>query len=73
MTILKDFVLTFTYFWVYKLESKSLSKRWKRQTLHLGQVELTLSLKYSAHPPDPPSSTAQQQPVFCVPIETVAQ
>ncbi|XP_026209151.1 active breakpoint cluster region-related protein isoform X2 [Anabas testudineus] len=55
------------------LESKSLSKRWKRQTLHLGQVELTLSLKYSAHPPDPPSSTAQQQPVFCVPIETVAQ
>ncbi|XP_020484909.2 active breakpoint cluster region-related protein [Labrus bergylta] len=56
-----------------KLESKSLNKRWRRQTLHLGQTELTLSLKYCPHPLEPPSSTAQTHPVFCVPIETVAQ
>lgn len=56
-----------------KLESKTLNKRWKKQTLQLGQVELTLSLKYSPHPLPPPSSTIQQPPVFCVPIETVAQ
>ncbi|KAK2863099.1 hypothetical protein Q5P01_002632 [Channa striata] len=56
-----------------KLDSKSLSRRWRRQTLQLGQVELTLSLKYSPHPLDPPGSTAQEQPVFGVPIETVAQ
>ncbi|KAF7644844.1 hypothetical protein LDENG_00214620 [Lucifuga dentata] len=56
------------------LDSKSLHKRWKRQTLLLGQVEVTLSLKYCPHPLDPPSSTPQQQkPVFCVPIGTVAQ
>ncbi|XP_070711068.1 active breakpoint cluster region-related protein [Pempheris klunzingeri] len=56
-----------------KLESKSLSMRWRRQTLHLGQVEVTLSLKFCPHPLQPPSPTAQQQPVFSVPIETVAQ
>ncbi|XP_041821379.1 breakpoint cluster region protein isoform X2 [Chelmon rostratus] len=56
-----------------QLESKTLNKRWRRQTLHLGQVEVKLSLKYCPHPLEPPSSTAQQQPVFCVPIETVAQ
>ncbi|XP_039996245.1 active breakpoint cluster region-related protein isoform X3 [Xiphias gladius] len=56
-----------------KLESKSLNKRWRRETLQLGQVELTLSLKYSPHPLDLPSPAAQQQRVFCVPIETVAQ
>ncbi|XP_041634817.1 active breakpoint cluster region-related protein isoform X1 [Cheilinus undulatus] len=56
-----------------KLESKSLTQRWRRQTLHLGQVEMALSLKYSPHPLEPPSSTAQTHPVFCVPIETVAQ
>ncbi|XP_051284797.1 active breakpoint cluster region-related protein isoform X1 [Dicentrarchus labrax] len=56
------------------LDSKTLNKRWRRQTLHLGQVEVTLSLKYSHHPLDPPSSMAQQQqPVFCVPIGTAAQ
>ncbi|XP_042368351.1 active breakpoint cluster region-related protein isoform X2 [Plectropomus leopardus] len=57
-----------------KLESKTLSKRWRRQTLQLGQVEVTLSVKFCPHPLEPPSSTAQQQlPVFCVPIQTVAQ
>ncbi|XP_039677253.1 active breakpoint cluster region-related protein isoform X4 [Perca fluviatilis] len=56
-----------------QLESKTLNKRWRRQTLHLGQVEVTLSLKYCPHLLKPPSSTAQQQPVFCIPIETVAQ
>ncbi|XP_018551974.1 active breakpoint cluster region-related protein isoform X1 [Lates calcarifer] len=56
-----------------KLESKSLIERWRRRTLQLGQVEVTLSLKYNPHPLEPPSSAAQEQPVFCVPIETVAQ
>ncbi|XP_076581250.1 active breakpoint cluster region-related protein isoform X2 [Chaetodon auriga] len=56
-----------------QLESKTLNKRWRRQTLHLGQVEVTLSLKYCPHPLEPPSSAAQQQPVFGVPIEVVAQ
>ncbi|XP_037615594.1 breakpoint cluster region protein isoform X1 [Sebastes umbrosus] len=56
-----------------KLDSKTLSKRWRRQTLHLGQVEVTLSLKYCPHTLEPPSPKAQQHPVFCFPIETVAQ
>ncbi|XP_038588586.1 active breakpoint cluster region-related protein isoform X2 [Micropterus salmoides] len=56
-----------------KLLSKSLNTRWRRQTLHLGQVEVTLSLKYCPHPLEPPRSVVQQQPVFCVPIKTVAQ
>ncbi|KAM4611554.1 active breakpoint cluster region-related protein [Polymixia lowei] len=57
-----------------KLESATLQKRWKRQTLVLGHVEVTLSLKYSHHPLGLPSSTpSQPQHVFCVPIETVAQ
>ncbi|KAG7243436.1 hypothetical protein INR49_011893 [Caranx melampygus] len=56
-----------------KLESKSMDKRWRRQTLQLGQVEVTLSVKYSPHPLKLPSSTAQHPPIFCVPIETVAQ
>ncbi|XP_034413045.1 active breakpoint cluster region-related protein isoform X2 [Cyclopterus lumpus] len=56
-----------------KLDCKTLNRRWKRQTLHLGQVEVTLSLKYCPHPLEPPGATAQQKPVFCVPIETVAQ
>ncbi|TNN58873.1 Active breakpoint cluster region-related protein [Liparis tanakae] len=56
-----------------KLDSKTLRRRWRRQTLRLGQVEVTLSLKYCAHPLDPPSATAPQKPVFCVSIETLAQ
>uniref|UniRef100_A0A3B4FI65 Si:dkey-33c9.6 n=1 Tax=Pundamilia nyererei TaxID=303518 RepID=A0A3B4FI65_9CICH len=55
-----------------QLDSKTLNKRWKKQTLQLGQVELTLSLKYCPHPLGPPSSTVQQPPIFGVPIETVA-
>ncbi|XP_008299381.1 breakpoint cluster region protein [Stegastes partitus] len=56
-----------------KLKPETLNKRWRRQTLHLGQVEVNLSLKYSPHPLEPPSSTAQQPPVFCVSIQSVAQ
>ncbi|XP_017281706.1 active breakpoint cluster region-related protein [Kryptolebias marmoratus] len=56
-----------------KLEPKTLSNRWRRQTLQLGQVEVTLSLKHSSHPLEPPSSTLQLPPVFGVPIQTVAQ
>lgn len=50
-----------------------MDKRWRRQTLQLGQVEMTLSVKYSPHPLKLPSSTVQHPPIFCVPIETVAQ
>ncbi|XP_036002298.1 breakpoint cluster region protein isoform X2 [Fundulus heteroclitus] len=56
-----------------QLESKSLSSRWRRQTLQLGQVEVTLSLKYCPHQLEAPGSPIQQPPIFCVPIETVAQ
>ncbi|XP_061565520.1 active breakpoint cluster region-related protein isoform X2 [Cololabis saira] len=56
-----------------KLECTTLSERWRRQTLQLGQVEVTLSLKFSPHQLEPPSSPAQQSPVFSVSIETVAQ
>ncbi|KAM9335239.1 active breakpoint cluster region-related protein [Symphorus nematophorus] len=57
-----------------QLDSKTLTKRWRRRTLHLGQVEVTLSLKFCPHPLQPPNSETQQQPpVFCVPIEAVAQ
>ncbi|KAM9718054.1 active breakpoint cluster region-related protein [Menidia menidia] len=56
-----------------KLEPKSLSRRWRRQTLALGQAEVTLSLKFCPHPLDPPGSAAQRLPVFGVAIETVAQ
>ncbi|XP_035507224.2 breakpoint cluster region protein isoform X3 [Scophthalmus maximus] len=57
----------------FTLDSKSLNKRWRRRTLQLGQVEVTLSIKYSPHPLEAPGSTAPRQPVFCVPIEAVAQ
>ncbi|CAK6952901.1 active breakpoint cluster region-related protein [Scomber scombrus] len=56
-----------------KLESKTLNKRWRRQTLIMGQVEVTISLKYTPHVLDAPSSTAQQQLIFGVPHEIVAQ
>ncbi|XP_028284942.1 active breakpoint cluster region-related protein [Parambassis ranga] len=56
-----------------QLEAKTLNKQWRKQTLQTGQVELSLSLKYSPHPLQPPSSPAQHPPVFCVPIKTVAQ
>uniref|UniRef100_A0A4W5LJF2 Si:dkey-33c9.6 n=1 Tax=Hucho hucho TaxID=62062 RepID=A0A4W5LJF2_9TELE len=49
-------------------------KRWRRQTLSLGQAEVTMSLKYCPHPLDPPClAPAQQQSIFCMPIGAVAQ
>ncbi|XP_041739963.2 active breakpoint cluster region-related protein isoform X2 [Coregonus clupeaformis] len=57
-----------------QLDPALLQKRWKRQTVSLGQVVVTLSLKYCPHPLDPPSlAPAQQQPIFCMPIGAVAQ
>uniref|UniRef100_A0AAQ4QY75 Si:dkey-33c9.6 n=1 Tax=Gasterosteus aculeatus aculeatus TaxID=481459 RepID=A0AAQ4QY75_GASAC len=56
-----------------KLDATTLTKGWSRRTVHLGQVEVTLSLKYSPHPVEPPSATPQQNPVFCVPIDALAQ
>ena len=57
----------------FQLESKTLNERWRRQTLHLGQVDVTVSLKFSPHPLEPPSASAPLHPVFCVPIEIVTQ
>ncbi|CDQ80409.1 unnamed protein product [Oncorhynchus mykiss] len=57
-----------------QLDPGLLQKRWRRQTLSLGQVEVTMSLKYCPHPLDPPCLTpAQQQSIFCMPIGAVAQ
>ncbi|XP_014854171.1 PREDICTED: active breakpoint cluster region-related protein-like isoform X2 [Poecilia mexicana] len=56
-----------------QLDSTSLSCRWRRQTLQVGQLEVTLSLKYCPHPLEAPGAPIQQPPVFCVPIEKVAQ
>lgn len=56
------------------LDPASLCNQWRRQTLNIGQIDVHLSLKYTAHPPDPPSpSPQQQQPVFGVPIQAAAQ
>ncbi|XP_055756814.1 active breakpoint cluster region-related protein-like isoform X1 [Salvelinus fontinalis] len=57
-----------------QLDPGLLQKRWRRQTLSLGQVEVTMSLKYCPHPLDPPCLVpAQQQSIFCKPIGAVAQ
>ncbi|XP_052353198.1 active breakpoint cluster region-related protein-like isoform X1 [Oncorhynchus keta] len=57
-----------------QLDPGLLQKRWRRQTLSLRQVEVTVSLKYCPHPLDPPCLTpAQQQSIFCMPIGAVAQ
>ncbi|XP_063043311.1 active breakpoint cluster region-related protein [Engraulis encrasicolus] len=52
----------------------SITQKWKKLSLTMGHLHLTLSIKYSPHPLGPPSSTiAQPLPVFCVPIGVVAQ
>ncbi|XP_062371732.1 active breakpoint cluster region-related protein isoform X2 [Sardina pilchardus] len=52
----------------------AITKRWTKLNLPVGHLELTLSIMYSPHPLDPPSSTLSQQlPVFSVPIGVVAQ
>uniref|UniRef100_A0A8C9W031 Si:dkey-33c9.6 n=1 Tax=Scleropages formosus TaxID=113540 RepID=A0A8C9W031_SCLFO len=52
----------------------ALLKRWRKTTVSLGPVEVSISLRYSAHPLVPPSSTpTQQPPVFGVHIATLAQ
>ncbi|KAM6949536.1 active breakpoint cluster region-related protein [Aplochiton taeniatus] len=57
-----------------KLEPTVLQNRWRTQSLSLGQVQVTLSLKYCPHALDPPGRLpAQQQAVFSVPIGVVAQ
>lgn len=56
-----------------QVNPKSLNPQWRRRTVSLGLVEVTLSLKFCPHPTEPPRSEVQPQPVFCVAIETVAQ
>ncbi|XP_007242069.2 active breakpoint cluster region-related protein isoform X1 [Astyanax mexicanus] len=56
-----------------KLDPVDMLKKWKKMTLNLGLIEVTISIKYNPHPLDPPSFTPlQQKPVFCVLIGDVA-
>ncbi|XP_058639531.1 active breakpoint cluster region-related protein isoform X4 [Onychostoma macrolepis] len=58
---------------VLNLDTDNMFKKWKKVTCSLGQVDVTLSIKYMPHPLDPPSTTPLvQEPVFCVPIGQVA-
>uniref|UniRef100_A0A3B3RXX5 Si:dkey-33c9.6 n=1 Tax=Paramormyrops kingsleyae TaxID=1676925 RepID=A0A3B3RXX5_9TELE len=55
------------------LDPSLLLKRWKRVTMSMGQVEVSLSLKYCAHALEPPrAAPVQQPPVFAVPIGELA-
>ncbi|XP_072573479.1 active breakpoint cluster region-related protein isoform X2 [Paramormyrops kingsleyae] len=57
-----------------ELDPSLLLKRWKRVTMSMGQVEVSLSLKYCAHALEPPrAAPVQQPPVFAVPIGELAQ
>ncbi|XP_059363847.1 active breakpoint cluster region-related protein-like [Carassius carassius] len=58
---------------VLNLDPDNMLKKWKKVTCSLGQVDVTLSIKYMPHPLEPPStSPLVQEPVFCVPIGQVA-
>ncbi|XP_039515491.1 active breakpoint cluster region-related protein [Pimephales promelas] len=58
---------------VLNLDPDNMLKKWKKVTCSLGQVDVTLSIKYVPHPLEPPSTTPLvQEPVFCVPIGQVA-
>ncbi|KAI5625834.1 active breakpoint cluster region-related protein-like [Silurus asotus] len=49
-------------------------KKWKKMKVSMGSLEVMLSIKYSPHLLEPPSSAPlQQKPVFCVLIEDVAR
>lgn len=49
-------------------------KKWKKLNVNLGSIDVTLSVKYSPHLLEPPSSTPlQHKPVFCVLIGDVAR
>ncbi|XP_030634996.1 active breakpoint cluster region-related protein [Chanos chanos] len=57
-----------------QLDANVILNKWKKVTLSLGQVEVTMSIKYIPQPLSPPSSNPiQQQPVFGVLIGDVAQ
>ncbi|KAG7330319.1 hypothetical protein KOW79_006541 [Hemibagrus wyckioides] len=57
-----------------QLNPADMLKKWKKMNVNLGSIEVTLSIKYSPHPLEPPSSAPlQHQPVFCVLIGDVAR
>ncbi|GAA6106727.1 active breakpoint cluster region-related protein [Tachysurus ichikawai] len=57
-----------------QLNPADILKKWKKMNVNLGSIELTLSIKYSPHLLEPPSSAPlQHQPVFCVLIGDVAR
>ncbi|KAG5852049.1 active breakpoint cluster region-related protein [Anguilla anguilla] len=57
-----------------QLDPSVILKKWKKYIVSMNQIEVHLSLKYSPHPLEPPSSVPiQQQPVFNIPIGDLAQ
>ncbi|KAA0723067.1 Breakpoint cluster region protein [Triplophysa tibetana] len=59
---------------VLLLDPDIMFKKWKKLTRSLGQIDVTLSMKYLPHPLEPPSCTPLiPEPVFCVQIAQVAK
>ncbi|XP_052009250.1 active breakpoint cluster region-related protein isoform X2 [Xyrauchen texanus] len=59
---------------VLKLDSDNMLRKWKKITCSMGQVEVTISIKYLPHPLEAPSSIPLvQEPVFRVQIGQVAK
>ncbi|XP_060777929.1 active breakpoint cluster region-related protein isoform X2 [Neoarius graeffei] len=59
---------------VIQLNPVEMLKKWKKMSVNLGSVEVMLSIKYSPHVLEPPSSVPlQHKPVFCVLIGDVAR
>ncbi|KAG7464631.1 hypothetical protein MATL_G00167630 [Megalops atlanticus] len=57
-----------------QLDPSLILKKWKKTIVCMNQMEVHLSLKYTPHPLEPPSSApVQQHPVFNVPIGDLAQ
>ncbi|KAK1797176.1 hypothetical protein P4O66_008561 [Electrophorus voltai] len=57
-----------------QLDSVDILKKWKKMTLNLGLIVVTVSIKYVPHSLKAPSSTPlQQKPVFSVHIGDVAR
>ncbi|KAJ8338183.1 hypothetical protein SKAU_G00371490 [Synaphobranchus kaupii] len=57
-----------------QLDPSMMLKKWKKYIVSMSQIEVHLSLKYSPHPLEPPSSVpVQQQPIFNIPIGVLAQ
>ncbi|TSL41021.1 Active breakpoint cluster region-related protein [Bagarius yarrelli] len=57
-----------------QLNPADMLKKWKKINVNMDSIEVMLSIKYTPHPLEPPSSTLlEHQPVFGVLIEDVAR